>query len=69
MIDLHFWPTPNSKKVTILLEELLLHSRLRHCGQMLSGQSLWAVSPPETSLKLGEAGEQATRVLANRSLS
>ena len=21
MIDLHFWPTPNGKKVTILLEE------------------------------------------------
>ena len=25
MIDLHYWPTPNGKKVTILLEEL------RHC--------------------------------------
>ena len=22
MIDLYFWPTPNGKKVTILLEEL-----------------------------------------------
>ena len=22
MIDLHYWPTPNGKKVTILLEEL-----------------------------------------------
>ncbi len=21
MIDLHYWPTPNGKKVTILLEE------------------------------------------------
>ena len=22
MIDVHYWPTPNGKKVTILLEEL-----------------------------------------------
>ena len=26
MIDLHYWPTPNGKKVTILLEE---------CGQLV----------------------------------
>ncbi len=26
MLDLHFWPTPNGKKVTILLEELGLNT-------------------------------------------
>ena len=31
MIDLHYWPTPNGKKVTILLEE---------CGMPLSPRSL-----------------------------
>ena len=33
MIDVHFWPTPNGKKVTILLEELrpaLQHHALQH---------------------------------------
>ena len=28
MIDLHYWPTPNGKKVTILLEELGLPYRI-----------------------------------------
>ena len=28
MIDLHYWPTPNGKKVTILLEELDLPYRV-----------------------------------------
>ena len=28
MIDLHYWPTPNGKKVTILLEELGLEYRI-----------------------------------------
>lgn len=28
MIDLHFWPTPNGKKITIALEELALPYRL-----------------------------------------
>ena len=28
MIDLHFWPTPNGKKVTILLEECGLPYRI-----------------------------------------
>ena len=28
MIDLHFWPTPNGKKVTILLEECALPYRI-----------------------------------------
>ena len=27
MIDVYFWPTPNGKKVTILLEELGFHTR------------------------------------------
>ena len=31
MIDLHFWPTPNSKKVTILLEECGLPYRIVPC--------------------------------------
>src|SRR5687767_1165011 len=29
MIDLHYWPTPNGKKVTILLEELGMAYRIR----------------------------------------
>lgn len=32
MIDLHFWPTPNGKKVTILLEELDLPYRIVQCS-------------------------------------
>lgn len=31
MIDLHFWPTPNGKKVTILLEECALPYRVIPC--------------------------------------
>jgi GSH-dependent disulfide-bond oxidoreductase len=31
MLDLHFWPTPNGKKVTILLEELEVPYRLVPC--------------------------------------
>jgi GST-like protein len=27
MIDVHYWPTPNGKKVTILLEELAVPYR------------------------------------------
>ena len=32
MLDLHFWPTPNGKKVTILLEELGLKYNLVPCN-------------------------------------
>jgi len=32
MIDLHYWPTPNGKKVTILLEECGLPYRLVPCN-------------------------------------
>ncbi|MDH3453330.1 MAG: glutathione S-transferase N-terminal domain-containing protein [Gammaproteobacteria bacterium] len=32
MIDLHFWPTPNGKKVTILLEECELPYRIVACN-------------------------------------
>lgn len=32
MIDLHYWPTPNGKKVTILLEECGLPYRIVQCG-------------------------------------
>jgi GST-like protein len=32
MIDLHYWPTPNGKKVTILLEELGAEYRVIHCN-------------------------------------
>jgi GST-like protein len=32
MIDLHYWPTPNGKKVTILLEELGLSYRVVPCN-------------------------------------
>lgn len=28
MIDLYFWPTPNGKKITILLEEIELAYKL-----------------------------------------
>lgn len=31
MIDLHYWPTPNGKKVTILLEELEIPYRIVPC--------------------------------------
>jgi GSH-dependent disulfide-bond oxidoreductase len=32
MLDLHYWPTPNGKKVTILLEELGLPYRIVPCN-------------------------------------
>jgi GST-like protein len=32
MIDLHYWPTPNGKKVTILLEECGLPHRIVKCA-------------------------------------
>jgi GST-like protein len=32
MLDLHFWPTPNGKKVTILIEELGLKYNLVPCN-------------------------------------
>jgi GST-like protein len=32
MIDLHYWPTPNGKKVTILLEECGLPYRIVRCS-------------------------------------
>jgi GSH-dependent disulfide-bond oxidoreductase len=32
MIDLHFWPTPNGKKVTILLEEAAIPYRIVPCS-------------------------------------
>lgn len=32
MIDIHYWPTPNGKKVTILLEELALPYRIVPCN-------------------------------------
>ena len=32
MIDLHYWPTPNGKKVTILLEECGLEYRIVACN-------------------------------------
>ncbi|MDR3512382.1 MAG: glutathione S-transferase N-terminal domain-containing protein [Caulobacteraceae bacterium] len=32
MIDVHYWPTPNGKKVTILLEELGLPYRIVPCN-------------------------------------
>jgi GST-like protein len=32
MIHLHYWPTPNGKKVTILLEELCLPYAIAPCN-------------------------------------
>ena len=31
MIDIHYWPTPNGKKVTILLEECGVDYNVVHC--------------------------------------
>ena len=48
MIDLHYWPTPNGKKVTILLEEAGLPYRIVPCrigqGDQFSASFL-AISP------------------------
>jgi GST-like protein len=48
MIDLHYWPTPNGKKVTILLEECGLPYRVVPCnigrGDQF-GESFLAISP------------------------
>ena len=48
MIDLHFWPTPNGKKVTILLEECGLPYRIVPCrigqGDQFTEEFL-AISP------------------------
>ena len=32
MIDLHYWPTPNGKKVTILLEECGMAYKMIPCN-------------------------------------
>lgn len=48
MIDLHFWPTPNSKKVTILLEECGLPYNIVPCNIGRGDQfetSFLAISP------------------------
>ena len=48
MIDLHYWPTPNGKKVTILLEEAGIEYRIVPCsigqGDQFKDQFL-AISP------------------------
>jgi GST-like protein len=48
MIDVHYWPTPNGKKVTILLEEAGLPYRIVPCrigqGDQFS-ESFLAISP------------------------
>ena len=38
MYDVHYWPTPNGKKVTILLEELGLAYRVVVCNIMRGDQ-------------------------------
>lgn len=38
MIDLHYWPTPNGKKVTILLEEAEIPYRVVYCRIGLGDQ-------------------------------
>jgi GST-like protein len=48
MIDLHYWPTPNGKKVTILLEECGLPYRIVPCSIGQGDQfkdSFLAISP------------------------
>jgi GST-like protein len=48
MIDLHYWPTPNGKKVTILLEELGIPYRIVPCNIGRGDQfedSFLAISP------------------------
>ena len=48
MIDVHYWPTPNGKKVTILLEECDLEYRIVPCsigrGDQFADEFL-AISP------------------------
>ena len=48
MIDVHYWPTPNGKKVTILLEECDLEYRIVQCaigqGDQFTDQFL-SISP------------------------
>jgi GST-like protein len=48
MIDVHYWPTPNGKKVTILLEEAGLPYRIVPCrigqGDQFT-ESFLAISP------------------------
>ena len=39
MIDIHYWPTPNGKKVTILLEECALPYRIVKCQIKTARQS------------------------------
>ncbi len=48
MLDLHYWPTPNGKKVTILLEECGLPYRVVPCRIALGDQfsdAFLAISP------------------------
>ena len=39
MIDLHYWPTPNGKKVTILLEEAGIPYNIVKCRSIMG----WAL--------------------------
>ena len=54
MIELHYWPTPNGKKVTILLEECGLPYRIVECaiGRVLA----FARSSPSCRIRYPTAG-------------
>ena len=48
MIDLHYWPTPNGKKLTILLEEAAIPYRVVYCNIGMGDQfddGFLAISP------------------------
>ena len=50
MLDVHFWPTPNGKKVTILLEELGTPYRIVPCdigrGDQFEATLIWMHDEP-----------------------
>ncbi len=52
MIDLHYWPTPNGKKVTIMLEEASIPYRIVPVN--IIGCLAWAYVTP----KFGEVAGQ-----------
>src|SRR5579871_1907147 len=54
MLDVHFWPTPNGKKVTILLEELGVPYRIVPCniGRGDQFKDSFATMNPNTRMPL-----------------
>ena len=72
MIDLHYWPTPNGKKVTILLEECGMPYRIVPCSIGQGDQfkdAFLAISPNNRMPAMVDHEPMGRRCTARRSSS